>query len=1097
MADLFSLLTQSQPKITTGQALLVVDMQNDFILPDGKLPIPDADDNFVNKVGKLAENFCGKGEVIWVRSVFKTGRTVNDASGCGDRVIIDTPGKRSKTSSSTATLRQDGPETSKVSSPLSHIESRMLQRPSGARVLGALKRAKASNGLDEQEGILTKRVNVPTEFSHDTDPELFLSENAAQRTGGVELNGSEFVDRVRDNFQRSKDIKIVKSHYSAFTETALLLTLRAKFITQLYICGCFANLSIYATVVDAVRHGFDIQLIEDCLVSRSQSRHREAKRQIVDLLGATTVLSDSLMGISTEVQSPDAKGSASDLKDEPQVDCKDESVNTEEIQRLMQKIDLRERHDGIIIPSHENKEIDPNMASTSYGKDKEREEQRMLSDLAFPRNHSEHERNSHESKTKIDKRPLSIADHQRDIQAEVIGKNESYTQAAIDQKENMNTKPVTAEFEKGSSELAEPVTSDSTGVSDKIQTDYVNESPKSNTTVESETVQKNSTVLQAHSSSQIPDKVANPTQKANMSNRVLKESFNEKIGEGDSSILFDLIPSTIRDPTEPTKTLSNTVFSRLYHEVQWQKMFHVQGEVPRLVAVQGEIREDGSMPVYRHPSDQSPPLLHFSPTVQLIRDVLQKRIDQPVNHVLIQLYRSGNDYISEHSDKTLDIVRGSSILNVSFGAQRTMRLRTKKPLKEEQTEETRLDRITQRVPMPHNSMFVLGQKTNAYWLHSITQDKRAPRDRTEAEKAYEGSRISLTFRHVGTFLDSSGEHIWGQGATSKLCERRNKVVNGNEGLAQEMIYAFGTENRSSIFDWKGTYGAGFDVLHFYTNPPHFSMLFLSGNSLDDLAALICLKELKLSFETIDPPTMTTASTSSWPISEPIVTQDHIPVRNVCYRDNDVGHTEVVGAHTILLYLDRYHHLYEVVSSYNKNDNNTPRTFSRSCTARAYAYLSTPKDHSKEIFGNNLSPLLTASDFFDNKNNRNSNKNNNDEEEEEEGKNAEEPRNRQVLHFLQAWEYEMKDCRSFAAGSSFTIADCLLWPRLHYLLYQREGGPERNENKEEEEGSRVKEYPLLSAYHDRLAERESIKGIVKEEETVVVAAAATTIENSAT
>jgi alkylated DNA repair dioxygenase AlkB len=49
--------------------------------------------------------------------------------------------------------------------------------------------------------------------------------------------------------------------------------------------------------------------------------------------------------------------------------------------------------------------------------------------------------------------------------------------------------------------------------------------------------------------------------------------------------------------------------------------------------------------------------------------------------VLIQPYRTGAvraDYISEHSDKTIDVVRVSRIVNLSLGARRTMMLRTKK-----------------------------------------------------------------------------------------------------------------------------------------------------------------------------------------------------------------------------------------------------------------------------------------------------------------------------------------------------------------------------------------------------------------------------------
>ena len=73
--------------------------------------------------------------------------------------------------------------------------------------------------------------------------------------------------------------------------------------------------------------------------------------------------------------------------------------------------------------------------------------------------------------------------------------------------------------------------------------------------------------------------------------------------EGDTDIIENVLP----------EELVKDAFDRLQNEVQWQRMLHQGGEVPRLVAVQGEVAEDGSMPVYRHPSDESPPLLLFSP----------------------------------------------------------------------------------------------------------------------------------------------------------------------------------------------------------------------------------------------------------------------------------------------------------------------------------------------------------------------------------------------------------------------------------------------------------------------------------------------------
>jgi alkylated DNA repair dioxygenase AlkB len=290
----------------------------------------------------------------------------------------------------------------------------------------------------------------------------------------------------------------------------------------------------------------------------------------------------------------------------------------------------------------------------------------------------------------------------------------------------------------------------------------------------------------------------------------------DNIGEGDTYIRYNLIPASITDEINSSLPLANTIFHALYHEVQWQKMFHAAGEVPRLVAVQGIVGAD-SIPVYRHPSDQAPTLLPFSKHVDVVRKESEKLIGHPLNHVLIQLYRDGKDYISEHSDKSLDIVRGSSIVNASFGAQRTMRIRTKKSAvtKDGSSTEPESQRMTQRIPMPHNSLFVLGLRTNQIWLHGINADKRLPADRNDEEKAYNGMRISLTFRNIGTFLNKEETKIWGQGALEKTHTKAHDVINGDENETAKMIRAFGIENHEGEgFDWDEVYGGGFDVLHF-------------------------------------------------------------------------------------------------------------------------------------------------------------------------------------------------------------------------------------------------------------------------------------------
>ncbi|KAG5643976.1 hypothetical protein DXG03_009265 [Asterophora parasitica] len=200
----------------------------------------------------------------------------------------------------------------------------------------------------------------------------------------------------------------------------------------------------------------------------------------------------------------------------------------------------------------------------------------------------------------------------------------------------------------------------------------------------------------------------------------------------------------------------------------------------------------------------------------LIKEILK----HPVNHVLIQHYRSGKDYISEHSDKTIDVVHGSNIVNVSLGAQRVMTLRLKGTRNKDQDEPVVLDahgkpppRLTQRFPLSNNSMFVMGPETNKKWLHGIRHDNRALQSKTEEELLQGGGRISLTFRHIGTFLTADESMIYGQGATGKSKEAACPVViGGPEGAA--LIRAFGEENQRSDFNWGEDYGAGFNVLHF-------------------------------------------------------------------------------------------------------------------------------------------------------------------------------------------------------------------------------------------------------------------------------------------
>jgi len=146
-----------------------------------------------------------------------------------------------------------------------------------------------------------------------------------------------------------------------------------------------------------------------------------------------------------------------------------------------------------------------------------------------------------------------------------------------------------------------------------------------------------------------------------------------------------------------------------------------------------------------------------------------------------------------------------------------MTLKTKDSLHDDDGdgEQQRPPRLRQRVPLPHNSLLVMGLQTNARWMRGMHTDKRPDGTKDTAEH---GARISLTFRRIGTFptpvlTPEHPQHIYGQGATTAPRERRARTRRPSCS-AERLLAAFGAENHQSEFDWDEAYGEGFAVLHF-------------------------------------------------------------------------------------------------------------------------------------------------------------------------------------------------------------------------------------------------------------------------------------------
>ncbi|KAI9826665.1 MAG: hypothetical protein M1819_007299 [Sarea resinae] len=672
------------PQFETGQALIILDLQTDFLSPEGKLPLKNGI-RFVQNIKDVVPAFREKGLVVWVRTEFEGSRLANDARGKGEAIVTD---EQLEDESEEGDLPSAGPSKSTTRE--------------------------------------TPRAGTHKSTSPEELDEAFLSVSASGQEPQCCLPGSsgaEIMGCMSSVVDPAEDSTVTKSYYSAFKNTSLLSTLRSRIVTDLYICGSLSNISVYATALDAARHGFSITILEDCLGYRSEARHNEAMRQMTELMGA-------------------------------------DSMNSGELRRTLKTVKTEKNLEMGSLAS---------VGSTSGG----------------------------------------------DILQLLKGMR---LNGGPDDADPAGNAVVTKGIKPQDEKIALPK-------------DVDWERPPN-------------IAYSSQSSTAASCKVRTRTRVRKRESSEKTKSRGDAIAEGDCQLVHDFLPSS----------MAQEVFQKLQSEVKWQTMHHRGGEVPRLVAVQGDIGEDGSVPIYRHPADESPLLQPFSPTVSAIREEVQKLVKHPVNHVLIQCYRSGEDNISEHSDKTLDIVRGSSIVNVSLGAQRTMTLRTKKALPtskgspsshrgegrdnsareilREASEEGE-PRKAQRVTLPHNSIFTLGPLTNTRWLHAIRPDRRPPVAKAPAEIAFDTQRISLTFRHIGTFMDPKTRAIWGQGAKGKSKEGAGKVrdVISDEGddrakdeeqekekEEEAMVRAFGIENHDVHFDWDAVYGRGFDVLG--VPPPH-------------------------------------------------------------------------------------------------------------------------------------------------------------------------------------------------------------------------------------------------------------------------------------
>ena len=364
-----------------------------------------------------------------------------------------------------------------------------------------------------------------------------------------------------------------------------------------------------------------------------------------------------------------------------------------------------------------------------------------------------------------------------------------------------------------------------------------------------------------------------------------------------------------------------------------------------------------------------------------------------------------------------------------------MTLRTKKS---EQAIVGPSTRQTQRISMPHNSIFVLGPQTNEKWLHGVRADKRPAVEKTDEERAFEGERISITFRQIGTFMNQKEKMIWGSGAKSKTRQKAGRISTKDNAQMEAMVNAFGKENHSTNFDWDAEYGIGFNVVNLVNGN---AKLIHCNDSIANLRVELSLCEKSIPYKVTKQG------------KRPSLEQDDTKTRfhpwmhalsnseKPTFTDIDDDATDIEGDLTIMFHLEKYYPFQSTEEGQlAQADGRTALIYSQIAEANELLFLwrgmrdsqgrKSPPTHRFNL----ERPITPNSSLLE-----------------------------EFHNSLGTWE-TLAGATECIAGDQWSIIDCAFWPVLHHII-----GRFDDLNQES--------YPNLLSYHQRVMGRDCVKALL--------------------
>ncbi|MCY1401766.1 2OG-Fe(II) oxygenase superfamily protein [compost metagenome] len=194
--------------------------------------------------------------------------------------------------------------------------------------------------------------------------------------------------------------------------------------------------------------------------------------------------------------------------------------------------------------------------------------------------------------------------------------------------------------------------------------------------------------------------------------------------------LFDDIPLQLPDaelryePCFLSREEASDWLARLVAETPWeQPEVYLHGRyypVPRLVAWYGDPEAS-----YRYSGLTHQPL-PWTPLLAEIRARLVEATGQPLNGVLLNYYRNGQDSMGWHSDDEPELGHNPLVASLNLGGTRRFDLRRKGA-----------SRIEHSLELGHGALLVMSGPTQHHWQHQVAKTRTpcAP-------------RLNLTFRWI-------------------------------------------------------------------------------------------------------------------------------------------------------------------------------------------------------------------------------------------------------------------------------------------------------------------------------------------------------------